>query len=576
MDVTLPDGTVIQGVPDGMSKADLTLKLKNNGYDVSKLEPAPASGRNRAQQKMDDVMSPAINYDGKDATGGILRGAGSIGTTIMRALPNFLGGDTSEESAARRANLDPSIAQFTGANPESVGYKTTKLATEVLGTAGIGGLLGKGAQAVGAAPSVVNALTTGGMTTGAKVVPGATNMLMDLGMRAGAGAVTGAASAGAIDPADAKTGAMIGGALPVAAKVLGAGGNALGKVLAGPEQTPEMLAAIRSARDAGYVIPPTQAKPSLGNRVLEGFSGKLTTAQNASAKNAEVTDALASKALGLPVNVKITPESLQDVRKTAGQAYEAIGSAGTITPGPAYQQALDKIASPHAQAAQGFPNAKASPVLDLVESLKSSSFDASSAVAKIKELRTAADDAFRAGNTDIGRASKSAATAIEDAIESHLQQSGQADLLKNFIDARQLIAKSYTVEKAMNSTTGTVDAKKLGAMLDKGKPLSDELKTAGDFANRFPKAAQTVEKMGSLPQNSPLDWHAAGAVGMATQNPLSLAGVMLRPAARSLALSSPIQNRLAMPRSQNQLAALLNSPESQQLLYRSAPVASGQ
>jgi hypothetical protein len=37
MDVRLPDGTVIKGVPDGMSKADLTAKLQANGYDVSKL-----------------------------------------------------------------------------------------------------------------------------------------------------------------------------------------------------------------------------------------------------------------------------------------------------------------------------------------------------------------------------------------------------------------------------------------------------------------------------------------------------------------------------------------------------------
>lgn len=42
MDVRLPDGTIIKGVPDGMSKADLTAKLQANGYDVSKLT-APAA-----------------------------------------------------------------------------------------------------------------------------------------------------------------------------------------------------------------------------------------------------------------------------------------------------------------------------------------------------------------------------------------------------------------------------------------------------------------------------------------------------------------------------------------------------
>jgi hypothetical protein len=37
MDVRLPDGTIIKGVPDGMSKADLTTNLQANGYDVNKL-----------------------------------------------------------------------------------------------------------------------------------------------------------------------------------------------------------------------------------------------------------------------------------------------------------------------------------------------------------------------------------------------------------------------------------------------------------------------------------------------------------------------------------------------------------
>lgn len=40
MDVRLPDGTVVQNVPDDISRDQLTAKLKANGYDVSKLEPA--------------------------------------------------------------------------------------------------------------------------------------------------------------------------------------------------------------------------------------------------------------------------------------------------------------------------------------------------------------------------------------------------------------------------------------------------------------------------------------------------------------------------------------------------------
>jgi len=44
MDVRLPDGHIIRNVPDGTSKADLTAKLQSNGYDVSNLGGAGASG----------------------------------------------------------------------------------------------------------------------------------------------------------------------------------------------------------------------------------------------------------------------------------------------------------------------------------------------------------------------------------------------------------------------------------------------------------------------------------------------------------------------------------------------------
>jgi hypothetical protein len=244
-----------------------------------------------------------------------------------------------------------------------------------------------------------------------------------------------------------------------------------------------------------------------------------------------------------------------------------------VQPGAKFTQALDNIAAPHMRAAAGFPNAKPSPVIDLVESLKSPAFDAADAVAKIKELRSAADDGFRTGNTDIARANKAAAKALEDVLEDHLQAVGNPQALQAFRDARQLIAKTYSVEKALNTTTGTVDARKLGAQVAKGKPLSGDLRKAGEFANAFPKAAQATEGMGRLPQMSPLDWALGGGMSAATMNPLMMASVAARPAARAFALSPMVQNRLTQaPR--NALALPLG-PDAQQLLYRGAPVTWG-
>jgi hypothetical protein len=454
-----------------------------------------------------------------------------------------------------------------GVDTGSGAFQVGKMGAEVAGTLGAGpavaGLLGAVPQVAARAAPVLSAINSAGMTagglTGAKAI----------GARTLGGAVTGGVSAGLVDPSQAGAGAMVGGALPGVVKALGAAGGAAGKVLRGPEQSADLAAAVAASRQAGYVIPPTQARPTLLNRTLEGLSGKITTAQNASARNQGVTNRLAAEALGLPPDTKLTGDVLTTVRQQAGQAYDALGNAGVITPAQTYTQALDDIAKPFRTAAAGFPNGKPSPVIDLVESLRSPQFDSASAVAKIKELRTAADDAFRTGNTDIGRASRSAAKALEDAIEDHLQRTGSTQALQAFKDARQLIAKTYTVEKALNSTTGAVDARKLGAQLTKGKPISGELKQAGDFANRFPKAAQPPEGMGSLPQTSPLDWIPAGAAAMGTGNPLMMLGVGARPLARSALLSSPVQNRLIQP-APNALLQMME-PDLMQLGYRAAP-----
>jgi hypothetical protein len=392
--------------------------------------------------------------------------------------------------------------------------------------------------------------------------------------RVAGGAIAGGAAAGLVNPEDAGMGALIGGAAPVVTRVAGAAGGRLGEVLRGPQQSPDLVQAIQSARQSGYVIPPTQAKPTLGNRLLEGFSGKLTTAQNASARNQAVTNAKAATAIGLPADTKLTPDVLKTVRDQAGQAYDALGSVGSIPAGPSYDKALDSIAAPFLKAQSSFPGAKTSPVVDLVESLRTPSFDSAAAIEKIKQLRTASDDAFRTGNTDIARASRSAAKALEDAIEGHLQQSGNTQLLNQFRDARQLIAKTYSVEKALNPSTGTIDAKALASQLKRGKPLSGDLKEAAEFASRFPKAAQPIEGMGSLPQTSPLDWALGAGMSASTANPLLLASVMARPAARSLTLSPVVQNRLVSS-GQNPLMMLAN-PDLAQLGYRAAPVLGSQ
>lgn len=554
-------------------------------------------------QAADKVANDAISQDAKPSflgeigdqignlVAGGVRGAGSIGATVLapvdaaaRAVnggkPISIGGyDLAGQD--RRAGMDAGLATL-GADASSPAYKVGKITAEIAGTAGAGGavanVVGRAAPVVAAAaPNLLNAVRTAGMSGG--------NMLT----RAAGGAINGAASAGLVDPSQAGAGAVVGGALPIVVKGAGMAGNALGELLGGPQQTPELAAAIQAARDKGYVIPPTQANPTLANRLLEGLAGKISIAQSASARNAGVTNSLAAQDIGLPAATTITPEALDAVRAKAGEAYAAVAGAGKFN-------------------AAGADLPKSAGVVNDYNKLTispQSTVDASDLVNAWKKANADAGDYFKAygrsahpDDKEAANAAAANANAIHDFLTTQMgalegKTSDQllnevaagrlsiADFVKQTLSAnsraagapgavdaldaaRTRIAKTYNVENAMNGATGTVDARKLA----KSDYLTGGLKDAADFASRFPKAAQTPEAMGSLPGVSPLDW-ATSAI--TPSKLISLLSLGTRPAARSLALSPFIQNRLIQNQGPNALAELLGNPRLAALGYRSAP-----
>jgi hypothetical protein len=336
-------------------------------------------------------------------------------------------------------------------------------------------------------------------------------------------------------------------------------GNKVGALIANRAQTKiaqqtaaqaadaQRIAAAQRGMDAGYVIPPADLNPGAITEALSGLSGKIKTAQTASQRNQTVTDGLAKKSLGIAEDQPLTIAALDGIRAKAGQAYQAVENVGTITPGKTYNDALDNIVAPHLKAIQGFPNAKPSPVIAEIESLRSPQFDAGSAVEKIKALRSGADEAYAQGNKTLGKALKDGAGALEGAIDDHLVTIGAPkDLLQNFRDARQTIAKTYTVQKALNDQTGNVSAQSLAKDLAKVRPLIGDLATIAKMGQAFPKATQSLKE--APKQLSPLDFAVAAATGAGTMNPASAAMLAARPLARQ-GLLSPAYQRAAIKQS---------------------------
>lgn len=318
------------------------------------------------------------------------------------------------------------------------------------------------------------------------------------------------------------------------------------------------------AAKAGYVVPPASVRPTAPIVALESVAGKAATQQIASGKNQEITNQLASRAIGLSPNQPITPQALNEIRQQAGQAYKAIKGTGTIKPDMQYFDDLANIRQTTAEIAKDFPDAdigSGEAISKLVKSLAQDKFDASSAVEYIKQLRKSATSLMSGANAgdpaklSLGRAQRDAAEALEEMVTRHLADTGKPELARNFDNARRLIAKTYTVQGALE-TTGNVNAAKLAALLRKGKPLSPELETAASFAGAFPKAAVTPEKFGS-PGVSALDaaMTAGGAVTLPFlgQSPFAaLAYPAARYGARNIALSRMLQRGLNKPPMQPQ------------------------
>jgi len=91
MDVRLPDGTIIKGVPDGMSKADLTAKLQANGYDMSKLEPVAPSSTGIPAPRIATPAEPSFYQRAREMVTPTVEALGAVGGGALGSMGGPLG-----------------------------------------------------------------------------------------------------------------------------------------------------------------------------------------------------------------------------------------------------------------------------------------------------------------------------------------------------------------------------------------------------------------------------------------------------------------------------------------------------
>jgi hypothetical protein len=506
------------------------------------------------QQDVAASFNPLDVFRGKTTTGQLITGTADL---MARGIKGTL---SAAGLSDEYLGIDRNKPQPTPVPTQSISdilKGTYKVATErpglLVGGLGTGLLDPTNLVLPGAIQKSIVSATPNVLT---QMAPRTVALAQNIGTGATTAALTSAAAqqanTGTINPQQVFNEAAAGGILTAPTATV----SALTTPKAPANLTQSQLVAERAIAQ-GATLPPTQVNPSLLNRLLEGFSGKQQTGQVASIKNQEVVNAQARKTLNLPEDTVITPQVLQDYRNVKGQAYDALKANNTYY---ADKQFFTDINKRTAELQKLANTTDVTAELRVLNGLKQMNFDGVGLVEQMKRLRYDGEGnlaSMAPKDRSLGQAQKFAARQLEDLAERNLQNFNQPDVMSNFKQARQDIAKSYTIEKSLNAVTGDVSGAKLGQRAAQGKIVPSELQAMADAAAAYPTAFQNTARIGSVPGISPLDVGAAGLAAASSGNPSLLGTVMGRPAVRA-GITSPTFQRNMLPSSQPQMPSLVN------------------
>lgn len=310
----------------------------------------------------------------------------------------------------------------------------------------------------------------------------------------------------------------------------------------------------KEVRAAGYVMPPSMTNPTMTNRILESFGGKIATQQEASLRNEGVTADQVRANLRAPASMGITEDALSTLSNQRAQPYRDVAAVPGL---PARQTGTSYSVTGEAHPIMG-----ATPLTP------------AQALHELNQVRIDAKDHWRefqrqgsVAARDQYRAASARAAQLETEIEAAAVAQGRPELVPQLRAARTDIAKIHDVDRALNTDRGEVSALDFAKARDRGVPLTGELLTVAKMGNAYPKAVQRPEQIGSPAVNnlvSGLSAAGGGGIGAAMGGAMgagagAAAGAIGVPIAQSLArkllLSSPYQNYMGAP---NYRASLLN------------------
>lgn len=349
-----------------------------------------------------------------------------------------------------------------------------------------------------------------------------------------------------------------------AGAVLGAKGlRKMGKTYGTPAPLTQEQRAIQTSQQAGYLAPPAKANPNMLNQIVESLAGEYTDKKLA-LKNQQVTNSKAREALGLPATADLDAASLDAYRAGQGQRYEAIKNYQyPFRPDQQFISEIMDLDKSFRAVRENFPELARSGEIDRISAnllnprsqAHPGMFDARGVIDISKQFRSDANTLFRkdrmgnASPEEVARAHalRAAADSLEGLLERELNTMGQGRLATEFKDARQAIAMAHDVEAATNLTTGNVDAQVLRRLLDKGKPLTGQLREIAEAARTMPSVVRRTEALTPSAGLTTSDIGQAGLLAKVAKGGKYALLAGIRPAASAIATSRPYQILAAQP-----------------------------
>ena len=321
----------------------------------------------------------------------------------------------------------------------------------------------------------------------------------------------------------------------------------------------------QQSAETGFEVPAKQAGDSFIGK-LQGILPSLTKKAEgkASEKNADLTNELGRKQLGMAENIPLTSANYNNFRTEKGKVYNEVENFHQdFSATTEYRQSIENIKK-DAEKMMKFNATKeaGAKIKSMVADLDKGSLSPKDAVFLMKKLREDAKNnigsAQRGGGDTVketlGKAQKDAAKALEGMVDQNLAGNGRVDLADKFKEAREKIAQSYTMEKHTNKATGDLDAAGLFSELTGGKPLGPNLKKAAEFAGQFPRSAQKRENIPNTPMLNNSDM--LGAV----LSPLGAAKAASKPLLHMGSTKTPQPLAFKPPAAQAALNQLLKQP----------------